>query len=175
MLRSDRLHLRPVQHGDLDPLYREFNTLAHRGDHFPMGLWSETGFRTKFEQDGFWSENEGMLVMLDADGGLVGEIEYYPITSYLTGFELSYLIFGGQHRGKGYATDAVRLLTEYLFARKPIERLQLNIHPDNVASQRVAAKAGYTLEGLMRKCWFNDGRFHDLQIWSMLRDEQPAR
>ena len=174
MLRSDLIHLRPVEHRDVDELYWEYNTLGHRGDYFPMGLWSESTFRRKFEEDGFWSENEGMLVMIDADDGLVGEIEYYPITEYLTGFELSYLVFGTDHRGKGYATEAVRLLSQYLFARKRIERLQLNIHPDNVASQRVATKAGYTLEGVMRRCWFNDGRFHDLEIWTMLRDEQPT-
>jgi [ribosomal protein S5]-alanine N-acetyltransferase len=174
MLRSDLLHLRPVESRDLDELYREFNTLGHRGAYFPMGLRSEPTFRREFEENGFWSDDEGMLVLIDADDELVGEIEYFPITEYLTGFELSYLIFGTQHRGKGYATEAVRLLTRYLFARKPIQRLQLNIHPDNAASQRVAVKAGYTLEGVMRSCWFNDGRFHDLQIWSILRDEQPT-
>lgn len=174
MLRSDLLHLRPVQEGDLDELYRQFNDLAHRGPWFPMSLWSEPGFRNKFAEDGFWGKGEGMLLMLDAQDDVVGEIEYYPITSYLTGFELSYLIFGAQHRGKGYATEAVRLMTEYLFARERIERLQLNIHPDNEASRKVAAKSGYQLEGVMRQCWFNDGRFHDLEIWARLRSDQPA-
>jgi RimJ/RimL family protein N-acetyltransferase len=90
------------------------------------------------------------------------------------GYELSYLIFGEQHAGKGYTTQAVQLLTEYLFAGKRTNRLQLNIHPDNAASRRVAEKAGYTFEGLMRGCWFHGGRYHDLEIWSVLRDEFRA-
>lgn len=171
MLRSDLLRLRPVQQSDLDDLYGEINTLEHRGGYFPMTLWAEPAFQRKFQDDGFWTEDEGMLLMIDAEDGIVGEIEYYPITEYLTGFELSYLIFGSEHRGKGYATEAVQLMTQYLFAQKRIERLQLNIHPDNAASRRVAEKAGYSLESVMRKCWFNDGRFHDLQIWSILREE----
>jgi uncharacterized protein YndB with AHSA1/START domain len=89
--------------------------------------------------------------------------DHSPIGRYLTGFERSYRIFGTDHRGKGYAAEAVRFLSQYLFARKRIERLQLNIHPVNVTSQHVATEAGYTLEGVMRRCWFNDGRFHDLQ------------
>ncbi len=171
MLSSEFLRLRPVRQVDLDTLYANLNDLDHRGPYFPLGLQAEPAFRRTFETDGFWTDREGMAVMLDAQGNIVGEIEFFPITSYLTGFELSYLVFGPEHRGKGYATEAVRLLTAYLFARERIERLQLNIHPDNVASQRVAEKAGYTREGLMRKCWFNQGRFHDLQVWSMLRDE----
>jgi hypothetical protein len=34
-----------------------------------------------------------MLLLIDADDRLVGEIEYDPITEYLAGFELSYLAF----------------------------------------------------------------------------------
>lgn len=173
MLSSDLLRLRPVAQSDLDELHTNLNDLAHRGPYFPLGLQAEPVFRRTFETDGFWKDREGMLVMVDPDGALVGEIEFFPITSYLTGFELSYLVFGREHRGKGYATEAVRLLTSYLFARERIERLQLNIHPDNLASQRVAEKSGYTREGLMRKCWFNRGRFHDLQVWSILREELP--
>jgi signal transduction histidine kinase len=44
--------------------------------------------------------------------------------------------------GKGHATEAVTLLTDYLFARLRIDRVQLNIHPENEASRRVATKAG---------------------------------
>jgi RimJ/RimL family protein N-acetyltransferase len=45
------------------------------------------------------------------------------------------------------------------------------IHPDNDASQRVAEKCGFTLEGTMRKAWFHRGRHQDVQVWSILRDE----
>ena len=58
--------------------------------------------------------------------------------------------------------------------QRPINRIQLAIHPEKEASKRVAKKTGYTLEGLMRGCWFHQGRFQDLEIWSILRDELPA-
>lgn len=174
MLRGDVLSLRTVQSRDLDDVYGKLNTLEYRGAHFPVRMHSEPVFRRSFEEEGFWRDTEGMLLMIDPSDDIVGEIEFFQITSYLTGFELSYLVFGPEHRGRGYATEAVRLLTAYLFSRLRIERLQLNIHPDNTASQRVAEKAGFTLEGLMRRCWFNNGRFHDLQTWSLLRDELPS-
>lgn len=49
--------------------------------------------------------------------------------------------------------------------------MQLNIHPANAASKKVAEKAGFAFEGLMRGCWFHRGEYHDLEIWSLLRDE----
>ncbi|MGH2808082.1 MAG: GNAT family N-acetyltransferase, partial [Actinomycetota bacterium] len=160
-----------VHGADLDVLFIHLNDLRYRGSFFPWNLYSETKFRSDFQQDGFWGKDEGMLLMIDRDDAIVGEIEFFPITNYLVGYELSYLIFGDQHTGKGYTTEAVQLLTRYLFAAKRTNRLQLNIHPDNEPSRRVAKKAGYTFEGVMRGCWFHDGTYHDLEIWSILRDE----
>jgi len=163
-----------MQERDLDVFYSKFNNLEYRGAFFPIGLQSEAKFRRDFAANGFWDRDEGMLLIVTPDDEIVGEIEFFPITNYLVGYELSYLLFGHQHAGKGFATDAVRLLTQYLFARLRINRLQLNIHPNNEPSRRVATKAGYTLEGLMRGCWFHRGRYHDLEIWSILRAELPA-
>ena len=171
MLRGDHVRLRPVQERDLEDLYSRMNNLDYQNAFFPLGLHSEPKFRREFDEHGYWGKDEGMLLVVDADDEIVGEIEFFPITHYLVGYELSYLIFGEEHAGKGYATEAVQLLTEYLFARLRTNRLQLNIHPDNEASRRVATKAGYTLEGLMRGCWFHGGMYRDLEIWSILRDE----
>jgi [ribosomal protein S5]-alanine N-acetyltransferase len=172
MLRGKILRLRTVQGRDLDDLYSKLNNLEYRGSFFPLGMQAEPVFRRKFGEDGFWSKDEGMLLMIDPNDEVVGEIEFYPIVHYLTGYELSYLVFGSDHWGKGYATEAVSLLTAYLF-EKHINRVQLAIHPENEASRRVAKKAGYTLEGLMRGCWLHQGRFQDLEIWSILRAELP--
>ncbi|MFZ0014006.1 MAG: GNAT family N-acetyltransferase [Acidimicrobiia bacterium] len=88
-----------------------------------------------------------MLLMIDDEGEIVGEIEYFPITHYLQGYEISYQLFGQQHAGKGYTTEAVNLLLGYLLGRKRVNRMQLNIHPSNGASKKVAEKCGFTFEG----------------------------
>jgi RimJ/RimL family protein N-acetyltransferase len=106
MLHGDRLRLRTVREGDLDDLHTKLSTLGFRGRHFPSGLQSQPTFRRKFDEDGFWGSDDGMLLMVDAGDVVVGEIEYYPITHYLVGYELSYLVFGTEHRGRGYATEA---------------------------------------------------------------------
>jgi RimJ/RimL family protein N-acetyltransferase len=53
-------------------------------------------------------------------------------------------------RGKGAATTAVRLVANWAFGALGISRLNRQTAPENVASQRVAERAGFTREGLLR-------------------------
>ena len=174
MLRGSKVHLRPIREADLPDLYTALSDLETRGDYFPLGVPSETRLRSQFGQNGFWSDDEGMLLITDLSGAMVGEIEFFPITTYLHGYEISYQLFGSGHAGRGDTTEAVNLLVGYLFGRRQVNRMQLNIHPDNAASRRIAEKCGFMLEGRMRGCWFHQGRFHDLEVWSLLREEHEA-
>ena len=170
MLHGDVVQLRLVREQDLGALYEFTTDLDSRGPYFPLGVQSEPDLNAAFAKNGFWGTDEGMLLIVAGDD-VVGEIEYFPITHYLQGYELSYQLFSASHAGKGYASDAVRVLTRYLFGRKRVNRVQLNIHPDNAASRRVATKCGFTFEGVMRGCWFHQGEFQDLEVWSLLRHE----
>jgi [ribosomal protein S5]-alanine N-acetyltransferase len=170
LLVGDLIRLRLVREQDLGALFELMTDLASRGAYFPLGVMSEPKLRAAFADNGFWGKDEGMLLMVAGDD-IVGEIEYFPITHYLQGYEISYQLFGSRYAGRGYTTEAVNLLTRYLFACKRVERMQLNIHPDNAPSKRVAVKCGFTFEGVMRSTWFHDGEFHDLEVWSLLRDE----
>ena len=53
-------------------------------------------------------------------------------------------------RGKGRATRAVRLMASWALPEMRLGRLQLHTDPENVASQRVAERAGFTREGVLR-------------------------
>ncbi|MDJ0768222.1 MAG: GNAT family protein [Ilumatobacter sp.] len=171
MLRGDLIELRLVREGDLGTFYELTTNLAARGAYFPLGVTSEPRLRARFAESGFWGEDEGMLLITTHGGEIVGEIEFFPITHYLQGYEISYQLFGEEHHGKGYTTESVMLIVDYLFGRKRVHRMQLNIHPDNVASKQVALKCGFTVEGVMRGCWFHRGEYHDLEVWSRLRTD----
>jgi RimJ/RimL family protein N-acetyltransferase len=53
-------------------------------------------------------------------------------------------------RGRGAATHAVPLLARWAFAELGLARLELTCGPDNVASQHVAERCGFSREGLLR-------------------------
>ena len=172
-LRGELISLRLVRRADIDGLFELLNDLSTRGalGHF---LKSETDIRRRFEQDGYWSDNSGTLLMVDTATDIVGWIGFTPVVFYFYGYEISYQVFGDQYSGKGYATEALGLLTDYLFSTKLMNRLQLSIRPDNFASRRVAEKCGYTKEGVMRSIAFSQGRFRDMELWSITREMHEA-
>jgi RimJ/RimL family protein N-acetyltransferase len=71
-------------------------------------------------------------------------------------------------RGRGLATAALRLIAGWTFAVLPVARLQLTTHLDNPASQRVAEKAGFQREGVLRAWAEQHGARVDLVMWSLL-------
>jgi RimJ/RimL family protein N-acetyltransferase len=74
-------------------------------------------------------------------------------------------------RGRGVATAAVQLVSRWAFDALGITRLSLQTAPENAASQRVAERAGFTREGLLR-AWMptRDGR-RDSVMFSLLPND----
>jgi RimJ/RimL family protein N-acetyltransferase len=174
MLTGRLVTLRPVREADLDAMYAAHVDIANRGRFFPRGVVSESAFRRDFAEHGFWQQDEGLLVIRSPDGEISGHIEFFKPVSYWDAFELSYLLYDDRFAGHGFATEAVQLLVDYLFATKKQDRIQLVIVPDNAASLRIAAKCGFALEGTARGAFFNDGRSQDVLLLSLLRtDERP--
>ena len=81
--------------------------------------------------------------------------------------EIAYVVAPAA-RGRGIATSVVRLLSEWAFVELGLERLQLSIHPANVASRRVAEKAGYQYEGTLRATKVIRGSRVDSMMFSLL-------
>ena len=73
-------------------------------------------------------------------------------------------------RGHGVATATLRLVSRWALDRGML-RLTALISVDNPASSRVAAKAGYTLEGVLRSMHHRDELRTDLESWSLLPGE----
>ncbi len=174
MLHGDRITLRPVREADLEGMYAAHADIRNRGAYFPLGVTSETRFRHEFGEHGFWQKEEGMLVIATPEGEIAGHIEFFRPVSYWDAWELSYQLYDDRFAGNGYVTEAVQLLTDYLFATKKVNRIHLVIVPGNAASRRIAEKCGFVLEGTVRGAFFNAGTNHDVLLYSLLRaDPRP--
>jgi [ribosomal protein S5]-alanine N-acetyltransferase len=81
--------------------------------------------------------------------------------------EVAYAV-APEARGYGVAPEAVDALTIALLLEHDFQRLEVRVAPGNTASRRVAEKAGFTYEGLLR----NAGHVHsgrvDLEVWSFV-------
>jgi RimJ/RimL family protein N-acetyltransferase len=80
-----------------------------------------------------------------ATGELIGRVGYTNQTGW-PGFELGWTIIP-EHQGRGYATEAARMLLGYAFDVLDQPHVMSLIHPDNAPSRRVAEKLGQTIEG----------------------------
>jgi len=70
-----------------------------------------------------------------------------------------------RYANKGVVTHAVMALTEYAFEELSLHRIEINMRPENGASQRVAEKAGYIYEGLRLRYLHIDGQWRDHMIF----------
>ena len=174
MLSGQSVRLRPVLEADLDVLYDAHTNLRNRGAYFPLGVTSQPGFRKEFGEHGYWQKTEGMLVIESPEAEIAGHIEFFHPVSYWDAFELSYQLYADQYAGRGFVTEAVRLLVDYLFGTKKEHRIHLVIVGENAASRRIAEKCGFMLEGTVRGAFFNAGRNQDVLLYSLLRtDPRP--
>ncbi len=174
MLVGRQVVLRPVRETDLEAAYAAHIDIAARGAFFPLGVQSEPAFRRAFAETGFWEKEAGTLLIATPDDEIAGHIEFFKPVTYWDAFELSYQLYAGRFAGRGYVTEAVQLLVDYLFAVKKRHRVQLVIVPGNAASRRIAEKCGFTLEGTMRGAFFNGGQSNDVLMYSLLRtDPRP--
>jgi RimJ/RimL family protein N-acetyltransferase len=73
--------------------------------------------------------------------------------------------------GRGYATDAVRVRTKFAFGELGLHRIEG--HTMNPAMKRVYEKAGYQHEGVARRKFWRDGRWHDADLYGLLADDLP--
>ncbi|MEU0554167.1 GNAT family protein [Dactylosporangium sp. NPDC006015] len=101
---------------------------------------------------------------------LLGEVSLHEVRPTRGSAAIGYWL-APAGRGRGAATQAVRLLAGWAFAELRIARLELTCGPDNTASQRVATRCGFSLEGLLRSHMpFRGGR-RDSLIYSLLPGE----
>ena len=78
-------------------------------------------------------------------------------------------------RGRGLAARAVDLACVFAFEQLGLARVQLLADADNLASRKVAAKAGFTAEGVLREHGEREGRRHDMVLYARLRsDPRPS-
>ena len=66
---------------------------------------------------------------------------------------------------------AVDLVTRWGFDGLALERLELRIDVTNAASERVAERSGYRLDGVLRNVHFKEGLRTDTGVWSRLRSD----
>lgn len=174
MLSGKQVRLRLVQRDDLALLAAWANDITVNSEYNSFGLQSTNHIEQGFNEHGLFDERQGELIIETLAGKTVGTISFrqvvygphYASRPYSIGITIH-----PDHRGKGYGVEAQQLLAAYLFQTYPIARVEASTDVTNIAEQRALEKAGFTREGVIRKAQWRAGAWHDLVLYSKLRDE----
>lgn len=163
MLKGHRVDLSLVERGELPILRDWYSDVDFVGEFEPFQQQTlselEKGYDGKSEHNEYFVQKK--------DGTRIGVVVHFKAGDQVG---IGYMLVPGE-RGKGYGSEAVQIIVDYLFLHKNIVRIQAETHTANMASQRVLEKAGFTKEGVIRKTFFSRGVWRDTAMFSILRDE----
>jgi RimJ/RimL family protein N-acetyltransferase len=110
------------------------------------------------------------LAIVDAEDKLLGAIGIGRFDWEDSKAEIGYWI-AREARRRAVGVRATRLLARWALTELRLERLELLVNPRNEASQRLAERAGFTREGLLRRYRRRRGEREDLVMFSLLAEE----
>ncbi len=167
LLEGKNVNLRIMEKEDL-PLFAEWvNKPEVFGEYNPLHQMSRAQAEKILENP----HEETPFLILKKDGSKIGFVSYFYVL-HVAGkqLEIGYSLLPDE-RGKGYGTEAIEIMVDYLFLSRDIQRIQVQTDPRNIASQKLLAKAGFSKEGTLRKNFFMRGEWRDVYIYSILREE----
>jgi len=175
-ISADRLNIREYAPGDI-ALVAELLRLG-QPEALPPGAPSSPDEIPRWLADGVHRprrDGNGVhLLMLDRSRGtIVGSISLFHADWEVRSAEIGYGV-RGDSRGQGYATEALAALSRWALTEGGIQRAWLTANTDNLASVRVAEKAGFLREGTLRRAGAEEDGLHDLAVFSLLEEEISA-
>jgi [ribosomal protein S5]-alanine N-acetyltransferase len=168
---TPRLHVRPLAAGDAKPVAEIFaDPRTQRWLPFPpqvmpldgLAWCTELAHERRAAGDG---DHYGAIRR--EDGCLVGCLWTQRADWVAGSVEVSYAV-APEARGFGVAAEAVDALAIALLFEHGLARVEVRVAPGNVASRRVAEKAGFSYEGLLRNAGFVHSGRVDVEMWSLV-------
>jgi RimJ/RimL family protein N-acetyltransferase len=165
MLEGKTVNLRVEEKEDLTLVAEWMNNPYYWGEYLPLIQHSRTELEKGYDAN---PPETKWFVIEKKDGSKIGSVGYFPAKGDL--LEIGYSLIPSE-RGKGYCSEAAKIVVDYIFLSKSIPRIQSLTDVRNVASQKVLEKTGFKKEGVVRKSIFTRGEWRDLLLYSILREE----
>ncbi len=161
MFEVEKVNLRAADRSDV-PLIKEW--------------WSDRKYMGEHQDPLTISEEKLEEIMLQGTMFFIIEKKDRTRIGYINSWtrgktrEIGYALVPSE-RGKGYGTEAIQIMLDYLFLNTDVIRIQVSTVIGNLPSQRVLEKVGFTREGPMRKASYVGGEYRDMYLYSILREE----
>lgn len=177
-LTGQKIRLRPLEERDLPVLVDTYHDLDLQlttdGDAPPMSDIQVKAFWTDILTDSGAELRYFAIEALDDSTQMIGACSLQHIDMRNRHAELSIFIPGRIVRGKGYGTEAVRLLLRYGFDVLRLDKVYLGVYDFNEGGIRAYEKNGFRYEGRHRQMLYYDGHMWDEWFMGILRTEWEA-
>ena len=171
-ITGNKIYLREVRQSDInqtycqwlnDPevnRYLETRFIPQSTESISQFVASKTG------------NNEMLLAICCAKNDChIGNIKLGPINWVHRYGDVSLFIGDKNYWGKGIASEAIELLTDFAFRVLNMHRLKADAYDKNIGSIRAFEKCGYVREGILRKQYYSDGKYVDTVLLGILQEE----
>jgi RimJ/RimL family protein N-acetyltransferase len=176
-LRTARLTLRPYVSGDLDALH-DIQSRPEVTRYLMYGTRDRDQVREILEQriraDGPERDAVDLAVVLPDSGTLIGDVALFLRNPEHRQGEIGY-VFHPDYGGRGYATEAARVLLGLGFDDYGLHRIIGRIDARNSASARVLERLGMRREAHFVENEIVKGEWTDEVVYAMLEDEWRAQ
>ena len=153
--------------GGLAGLLRDPEVIRNTRVPDPPEEGFERGWLDAYRQGAEDGTRDGFAIEDAETGAFLGIAGLVAIERDANQAEIGYIV-AREARGRGIATRALELVTDYALGEVGLERVQLLINADNEPSLRVADRCGYSREGLFRSVYLKAGRRADMVVYSRL-------
>jgi RimJ/RimL family protein N-acetyltransferase len=175
-MQGKLVRLRAYEKSDADALFRWFSdedvTRWLGPPNFPSRAHQE-----RFIELASASTDDAKYFAIETlDGKLVGDCGLRFINWKSCKAEFFITIGEKQSWGKGLGSDALRIVIRLAFDKMNLNRLWLTVLVDNPRAVRCYEKCGFVREGLLRQESYVDGKYRDVLLMGLLRqDYDPTR
>jgi RimJ/RimL family protein N-acetyltransferase len=123
-----------------------------------------------------WQQNHledgaQFMIQTTTDEKIIGSVELYIYDWASRNGWVGIGIGEAEYRGKGYGTEAMKLLLKYAFQGLNLHRVTLNVFAFNPRGIRSYEKAGFRYEGTQREAIYKDDQRWDMIEMGILRDD----
>lgn len=172
-IRGSLFYLRPVEEEDYLNHYKNWvndQAVTHfmwRGT-FPT---SKADVKEAFEKIRKSPSDIEFTIVDEKTNAPIGLVGLHEINHIYRSAEFRILIGNKEFWGKGIGTEALQLITAYGFHNIHLHRVSLGVNADNMAAVKSYEKAGFKIEGQLRQSIFKNGRFYDVYLMAILKNE----
>jgi RimJ/RimL family protein N-acetyltransferase len=177
IIRGERVYLRAHERSDV-PLFvtwlNDSVTTSFLSMRAPMSVAMEEAWFERVVKEQGADAYRFTICVLDS-GQPIGTIGLFAIDRDNGNAGIGISIGDRSLWGHGLGTDAMFALLDFGFGQLRLERLWLEVYDFNTRARRSYEKCGFVLEGTQRRAVFKRGRFHDVHLMSILREEWAAQ